>query len=98
MDCAETLKNYYNEPVEHEAKSIVAGSTFMQYLNKLFKTQIATEIYYSLSLINIINSPCFLDWHMGRDNQATMTKPKFLIVTLNTPYRRLKTNVTSAHF
>jgi hypothetical protein len=37
----DTLKKYYNEPVEHEAKSIVAGPSFMQYLNKLFKTQIA---------------------------------------------------------
>jgi hypothetical protein len=37
----DTLKKYYNEAVEHEAKSIVAGPTFIQYLNKLFKTQIA---------------------------------------------------------
>jgi hypothetical protein len=35
------LKKYYNKPLEHEAKSIVAGPSFMQYLNKLFKTQIA---------------------------------------------------------
>jgi hypothetical protein len=38
---ADTLKKYYNEPIEHKAKSIVAGPTFIQYLNKLFKTQIA---------------------------------------------------------
>lgn len=37
----DTLKKYYNEPIEHEANSIVAGPTFIQYLNKLFKTQIA---------------------------------------------------------
>jgi hypothetical protein len=37
----EALKKYYNKPVEHEAKSIVAGPSFMQYLNKLFKIQIA---------------------------------------------------------
>jgi hypothetical protein len=37
----ETLKKYYDKPFEHEAKSIVAGPTFMQFLNKLFKTQIA---------------------------------------------------------
>ena len=37
----ETLKKYYNKPSEHEAKSIVAGPSFMQFLNKLFKTQIA---------------------------------------------------------
>jgi hypothetical protein len=38
---ADTLKKYYNEPAEHEAKSIVAGPSFIQFLNKLFKTQIA---------------------------------------------------------
>ncbi len=37
----DTLKKYYNEPVDHEAKSIVAGPTFIQYLNKLFQTQVA---------------------------------------------------------
>jgi hypothetical protein len=37
----DTLKKYYNKPFEHEAKSIVAGPSFMQYLNKLFKIQIA---------------------------------------------------------
>jgi Zn/Cd-binding protein ZinT len=37
----DTLKKYYNKPFEHEAKSIVAGPSFMQFLNKLFKTQIA---------------------------------------------------------
>jgi len=36
----ETLKKYYNQPFEHEARSIVAGPSFMQFLNKLFKTQI----------------------------------------------------------
>ena len=36
-----TLQKYYNEPFEHEAKSIVAGPSFMQYLNKLFKIQIS---------------------------------------------------------
>jgi hypothetical protein len=38
---SDTLKKYYSEPVEHEAKSIVAGPSFIQYLNKLFRTQIA---------------------------------------------------------
>jgi hypothetical protein len=37
----ETLKKYYDKPFEHEAMSIVAGPSFMQFLNKLFKTQIA---------------------------------------------------------
>jgi hypothetical protein len=38
---AEILKKYYNKPFEHEAKSIVAGPSFIQFLNKLFKIQIA---------------------------------------------------------
>lgn len=38
---ADTLKKYYNQPFENNAKSIVAGPSFMQYLNKLFKIQIA---------------------------------------------------------
>jgi hypothetical protein len=37
----EILKKYYNKPFEHEARSIVAGPSFIQFLNKLFKTQIA---------------------------------------------------------
>jgi hypothetical protein len=37
----ETLKKYYNTPLEHAAKSIVAGPSFIQFLNKLFKLQIA---------------------------------------------------------
>jgi hypothetical protein len=37
----EILKKYYNKPFAHEAKSIVAGPSFIQFLNKLFKIQIA---------------------------------------------------------
>jgi hypothetical protein len=37
----ETLEKYYDKPFEHEARSIVAGPSFMQFLNKLFRTQIA---------------------------------------------------------
>jgi hypothetical protein len=32
----DTLKKYYEKPFEHETMSIVAGPSFMQYLNKLF--------------------------------------------------------------
>ena len=38
---SETLKKYYKKPVDHEAKSIVAGPSFIQFLNKLFRIQIA---------------------------------------------------------
>ena len=38
---AEILNKYYGKPFEHEAKSIVAGPSFIQFLNKLFRIQIA---------------------------------------------------------
>jgi hypothetical protein len=38
----DALQNYYDKPFEKEAKSIVAGPSFLQYLNKLFKIQIST--------------------------------------------------------
>jgi hypothetical protein len=38
----DALQNYYNKPFEKEAKSIVAGPSFLHYLNKLFKIQIST--------------------------------------------------------
>ena len=37
----QALNKYYNKPLENEAKSIVAGPSFMHYLNKLFRIQIA---------------------------------------------------------
>lgn len=37
----DTLKKYYNKPMEHEARSIVAGPSFIQFLNKVFRMQIA---------------------------------------------------------
>lgn len=42
MGSGEALGKYYSKPFEHEAKSIVVGPSFMQYLNKLFSIQIAT--------------------------------------------------------
>ena len=38
----DTLQKYYNKPIEKEAKSIVAGPSFLQFLNKLFQIQITT--------------------------------------------------------
>ena len=38
---SETLKKYYKKPLDHEARSIVAGPSFIQFLNKLFRIQIA---------------------------------------------------------
>ncbi|HEX7143601.1 MAG TPA: hypothetical protein VF222_14075 [Nitrososphaeraceae archaeon] len=57
----ESLEKYYNKPYEKEAKSIVAGPSFLQFLNKLFQIQISSgdiinlesashSKYYMLSL------------------------------------------------
>jgi hypothetical protein len=37
----DTLQKYYSKPIEKEARSIVAGPSFLQFLNKLFLTQIS---------------------------------------------------------
>ena len=37
----DTLKEYYDSPYNKEVKSIVAGPSFLQFLNKLFQTQIS---------------------------------------------------------
>ena len=37
----DTLQKYYSKPVEKEARSIVAGPSFLQFLNKLFQTHIS---------------------------------------------------------
>jgi hypothetical protein len=38
----DALQKYHNEPLQKEAKSIVAGPSFLQFLNKLFRIQITT--------------------------------------------------------
>ena len=38
---SDILKTYYEKPVVHDARSIVAGPSFIQYLNKIFKVQVA---------------------------------------------------------
>jgi hypothetical protein len=38
----DTLQKYYTKPFEKGAKSIVAGPSFLQFLNKLFQIQITT--------------------------------------------------------
>jgi hypothetical protein len=38
----EAMQKYHDKPLEKEAKSIVAGPSFLQFLNKLFKIQIST--------------------------------------------------------
>ena len=41
LGLADALQKYYNKPLEKEAKSIVAGPSFLRYLNKLFQIQIS---------------------------------------------------------
>jgi hypothetical protein len=38
----DSIQKYHNKPLEREAKSIVAGPSFLQFLNKLFQIQIST--------------------------------------------------------
>ena len=55
----DTLKKYYDKPLEHEAKSIVAGPSFMQYLNKLFKIQIVAGDILQFESDNRNKYSCF---------------------------------------
>ena len=41
MGLDDALQKYHNKPLEKEAKSIVAGPSFLQFLNKLFQIQIS---------------------------------------------------------
>ena len=51
LGLTDTLQKYYTKPFEKGAKSIVAGPSFLQFLNKLFQIQITTghcfyDLYY----------------------------------------------------
>ena len=39
LGLVDAMQKYHNKPLEKEAKSIVAGPSFLQYLNKLFQIQ-----------------------------------------------------------
>jgi hypothetical protein len=43
LGLVDALQNYHEKPLEKEAEGIVAGPSFLQFLNKLFRTQISTE-------------------------------------------------------
>jgi hypothetical protein len=42
LGLVDALQKYYNNPLQKESKSIVAGPSFLQFLNKLFHVQIVT--------------------------------------------------------
>jgi hypothetical protein len=37
----DALEKYHNKPLEKEVRSIVAGPSFLQFLNKLFQVQLS---------------------------------------------------------
>jgi hypothetical protein len=41
LGLVDALQKYHNKPLEKEAKSIVAGPSFLQFLNKLFQIHIS---------------------------------------------------------
>ena len=43
LGLVDALQKYHNKPLEKEAKSIVAGPSFLQYLNKLFQIQLSAR-------------------------------------------------------
>ena len=42
LGLVDAIQKYHNKPLEREAKSIVAGPSFLQFLNKLFQIQLST--------------------------------------------------------
>ena len=38
----DVMQKHHDKPLQKEAKSIVAGPSFLQYLNKIFQIQITT--------------------------------------------------------
>ncbi|NOJ32430.1 MAG: hypothetical protein DA329_09865 [Candidatus Nitrosocosmicus sp.] len=52
LGLVEALQKYYNPQLERESKSIVAGPSFLQFLNKLFQIQISAGDIISLESTN----------------------------------------------
>jgi hypothetical protein len=52
LGLVEGLQKYYNLPLEKEAKSIVAGPSFLQFLNKLFQIQILSGDIINLESVS----------------------------------------------
>src|SRR5437764_8580135 len=66
LGLVDAMQKYHNKPLEREAKSIVAGPSFLQFLNKLFQIQLSTgdiiqfesesnDKYYMLSVTGTWN-------------------------------------------
>ncbi len=63
LGLVDALQKYHNKPLEREAKSIVAGPSFLQYLNKLFQIQLV--ISYNLNLEILANTTCYQQLEHG---------------------------------
>lgn len=59
----DALQKYHNKALQREAKSIVAGPSFLQFLNKLFQIQITTGDNLSLEIT--INTTCYQQLELG---------------------------------
>jgi hypothetical protein len=61
LGLVDALQKYHNKPLEKQAKSIVAGPSFLQFLNKLFQIQIsAGDIIQFESGVNNNNSKYYM--------------------------------------
>ena len=58
LGLVDARQKYHNNPLEKEAKSIVAGPRFLQYLNKLFQIQLSAGESYNLNLEIPANTTC----------------------------------------
>jgi len=52
LGLVDALQKYHNKPLQMEAKSIVAGPSFLQFLNKLFHVQITTGDIIQFESVN----------------------------------------------
>jgi hypothetical protein len=65
LGLVEALQKYYNSPLEKEAKSIVAGPSFLQFSNKLFQIQISAGDIINLESAVTANFICYLHLEHG---------------------------------
>jgi hypothetical protein len=52
LGLVDALQKYHHKPLEKEAKSIVAGPSFLQFLNKLFQIQISAGDIIQFESVN----------------------------------------------
>ena len=65
LGLVDSLQKYHDKPLEKEAKSIVAGPSFLQFLNKLFQTQISTGDIIQFESGIAVNTTCYQQLERG---------------------------------